>query len=73
MNRFRLGKAVLSAAVVLGLGFGAREAAAWSPTPDAAMRPYCEDDADCEQTCQLMYGPNARGLCSSGHTCYCSY
>lgn len=68
MNRSILGRAVLTVAVVLGLGFGLQEAVA-----SEAQRPFCEDDWDCEQTCQRMYGPDATGICSSGHTCYCYY
>lgn len=71
MNRSTLGRAALSAVVALGLGFGFSQAVSASST-SSAMRPYCEDDIDCEQTCQRLYGPNATGICSDGHTCYCS-
>lgn len=71
MKRSILGRAAFSAMVSLALGFGVREAVA---SPAAAQaRPYCEDDLDCEATCQLMHGPGALGFCSSGHTCYCYY
>ncbi|MEW5926394.1 MAG: hypothetical protein AB1941_02790 [Gemmatimonadota bacterium] len=69
MNRSILGRAAFSTALVLALGFGLQEAVA-SP-PAEARRPYCEDQFDCEQTCELMYGPGTPGVCSSGHTCYC--
>lgn len=70
MKRSTLGRAALSAVVALGLGFGFSEAVSASSTA-SVMRPYCEDDFDCEQTCQRMYGPDATGICSSGNTCYC--
>jgi hypothetical protein len=69
MNRSILGRTAFSAVVALAIGFGAREALA---APAAAQaRPYCEDQADCEATCELMYPDEPGGVCSSGHTCYC--
>lgn len=70
MNRSNLSRLAFAAAVALALGFGAREVAA---APAAAQaRPYCEDEIDCQNTCDAIYGPDARvGFCSSGHTCWC--
>ena len=73
MKRSILGRAVLAAAVALGLGFGLQEAVASSPADTSALRPYCSDDLHCEATCQRMYGPDATGFCSSGNTCYCYF
>lgn len=70
MQRSNLGRMAFSAAVAVGLAFGAREVMA-SPAA-AQMRPYCEDDLDCQATCDRMYGVDTRiGICSSGHTCWC--
>lgn len=73
MTRSILGRAAFSTAVVLALGFGLQEAVASSPAVSSAeaRRPYCEDQADCELTCEAKYGPGTPGFCSSGHTCYC--
>ena len=73
MNHSILGRAALTAAVALGLGFGLQEAVASSPAESAAQRPYCEDEIDCKATCQLLYGPYAAGYCSPGNTCYCYF
>lgn len=63
-------RAAFGAAVALVLGFGAREAAAAAGAQ--ARLPYCEDQADCQATCETMYpGYNKFGFCSSGNTCYC--
>jgi hypothetical protein len=68
MNRSILGRAALTVAVVLGLGYGVQEAVA-----SEALRPYCSDALHCQQICQSTYGPDAEGFCSSGNTCYCYY
>lgn len=70
MQRSTLGRMACAAAVALALGFGVREVAAAPAAEQAA--PYCEDDFDCQNTCDMMYGVNKRvGLCSDGNSCYC--
>ena len=70
MQRSTLRRTACAAAVALGLGFGVREVAAVPASEQA--RPYCEDDFDCQNTCDLIYGVDKRsGFCSDGNTCYC--
>jgi uncharacterized membrane protein len=72
MKRSMIGKAVFSAAVALALGFGAHEAVAAPGEQMQARRPYCSDQEDCQNTCELMYpGYTGFGYCSAGNTCYC--
>jgi len=72
MNRSKLGKTVFTALMALAFGFGAREAFASGPPVESGRRPYCEDEADCQATCDRLYpGQEKFGICSSGHTCYC--
>jgi hypothetical protein len=72
MKLSMIGRAAFAGVVALALGFGAREAAAAPEGQASARRPYCEDQADCQATCELMYpGYTKIGFCSSGHTCYC--
>ena len=71
MNRSMLAKAVLSGVSALAIGFGAQTLAA-SPATGAEGRPYCDDQEDCQTTCETMYpGFDGTAICSSGHTCYC--
>jgi hypothetical protein len=63
MNRSILGRAALTVAVVLGLGYGVREAVASEP-----QRSDCTED--CDRECEEMYGPGAIGLCGP-RGCYC--
>jgi hypothetical protein len=56
MNRSILGRAALTVAVALGLGFGLQEAVASEP-----QRSDCT--ADCDRMCKEMYGNGAIGLC----------
>lgn len=63
MSRSILGRAALTAAVVLGLGFGLQEAVA-----SEAQRSDCTED--CDQMCKEIYGPGAIGLCGP-RGCYC--
>jgi hypothetical protein len=69
MKRSMIGSAAFAAAVAVALGFGVRDAAA---APAQARRPYCEDQADCQATCESMYpGYTGFGYCSGSHTCWC--
>ncbi|MET0399782.1 MAG: hypothetical protein ABW277_23545 [Longimicrobiaceae bacterium] len=72
MNRSILGRAAFSAAVVLALGFGAREAFALSPALAAARPPVCHYNWECQDWCDRAYGPGTRvGVCDTG--CYCYF
>lgn len=72
MNRSTLGRAVFGAAVALSLAFGTSAAFASTRPAETARRPYCEDQADCQATCDRLYpGQGKWGDCSTGHTCYC--
>jgi hypothetical protein len=72
MNRSKLGRAVFSAALALVFAFGAQQAMASPQHQDSGKRPYCEDEADCQATCDRLYpGQERVGICSEGHTCYC--
>jgi hypothetical protein len=62
MNRSILGRAALTVAVALGLGFGLQEAVASPP-----QKSYCDY---CDQMCKDLYGPGAIGLCGP-RGCYC--
>ena len=70
MTRSMLGKAAFGAAVALALGIGVREAVA-APADGQTRRPFCHDEAHCQQICEQMYpGYDGFGFCAS-HTCYC--
>lgn len=64
MNRSILGRAALTVAVVLGLGFGVQEAVA-----SEAQGSYCT--MDCQRYCDDLYGPGLTGLCGPRNTCHC--
>lgn len=71
MRGSRLGWAGFSVAMVLALGFGAREAVSKpAPLPGAAIA--CETDEECQSYCEFKYpGQNVRGICE-GH-CICLF
>jgi hypothetical protein len=70
MGRSTLGKAGFAAAVVLALGFGAREAVSKPAPPTSAIA--CETDEECQSYCEFKYpGQNVRGICV-GH-CVCLF
>lgn len=72
MNRSKLGKAVFTATLALAFAFGAQQAMASPQHRESGKRPYCEDQEDCQATCDLMYpGQNRAGFCTEGHTCFC--
>jgi hypothetical protein len=64
MNRSILGRAALTVAVALGLGFGLQEAV-------ASEAPRSDCTVDCDRMCKEMYGLGAIGLCGPRNTCYC--
>jgi len=70
MRGSSLGRAGYLAAVVLALGFGAREAVSKPAPPRAAIA--CETDDECQEYCELKYpAKNVRGICT-GH-CVCLF
>jgi hypothetical protein len=67
-----LGRAVFATTVALSFGFGAHEAFASVQRADTSRRPYCDDQADCQATCDGMYpGQGKVGYCNGSHLCYC--
>ena len=70
MRGSSLGRIGFLAAVVLALGFGAREAVS-KPAP-ARSAIACETDEECQSYCEFKYpGQNVRGICE-GH-CICLF
>ncbi|HEX2209431.1 MAG TPA: hypothetical protein VHG93_17265 [Longimicrobium sp.] len=70
MHRSRIMRAAFSAAVALGLGMGVREAVA-APAQEQARRPFCRDDAHCQEICEKLHpGYDGFGFCAN-QTCYC--
>lgn len=66
-----LGRAAFSAAVVLSLGFGAREAMA-RPATGVDRRIACTTDEECQSYCEIKYHTtDVRGICE-GH-CICLF
>jgi hypothetical protein len=66
-----LGRAAFSAAVVLALGFGAREAMA-RPAAGVDRRIACTTDEECQSYCEFKYHTaDVRGICE-GH-CICLF
>jgi hypothetical protein len=71
MTRSILARTAYSAAVVLALGFGVREAVG-RPLVSLAQKPYCNDNLDCVVYCEALYPEQTtRPVCTPGHTCYC--
>ncbi|HEX8904773.1 MAG TPA: hypothetical protein VF771_08030 [Longimicrobiaceae bacterium] len=60
--------AVLAAATVAALGFGAQQALAGPAQADFAR--ICSIDS-CTAYCQAAYGPEASGKCTASGVCIC--